>query len=166
MSVYALPFIVAKNHSLGLSILICRDVSDFLMLVGIYNLFLTFVFLNWITANLKFVVGKSSFVLSGVLVFRNNRVEIKNIFVWRLQLSKNIICNVRIVCACCVLIWTVLWLFSFSTRRQLQLIYQIFSHIPLRIYYLLRIGLRQQLILMILGVGMLGEVFLIFAFNY
>ncbi len=141
MSVNALPFVVTENHSLGLYILICGDVSNFLMLLSIYNIFLSFVFLNWIAANLKFVVRKSSFVLGGVLVFRYNGVEIENVFVRRLQLSKNIICNVCIVCACRMLVWTVLWLLGFSARRQLQLVDQIFSHIPLWIYYLLRNGL-------------------------
>ena len=94
MSVNALPFVVAENHSLGLYILICGDVSNFLMLLSIYNIFLSFVF----------VVRKSSFVLGGVLVFRYNGVEIENVFVRRLQLSKNIICNVCIVCACRMLV--------------------------------------------------------------
>ena len=117
MSIDTLSLIITEYHTLSFNILICRNIRNFLILMSINNLFLTFILFNWIATDLKFIMWKASFILCCILIFWNYWIKIKNIFIWSFQFTKYVVCNICIICTCCMLIWTILRLFSFTSWR-------------------------------------------------
>lgn len=152
-----MALVVAEDHRLRLG-LRGRDLGVLLMLVAlsVVDFLLGAELLDAVAVHLEFVVAEASFVLSGVLILRHGRVEVENVLVWRLELTEQI-GDVGVVHAGGLLVRTVLRLLGLAAGGQLQLVDDVLPQLSL-IWSESHRWLGQELVRVVLRVGMLGEV--------
>lgn len=144
MGINALFFVVTEHHALSLVLLVSHSLSVEVVL-------LEPEFFDTVAVDLEFVLAE----LLVSLVAGHNRVEIEHAFVWSLQVAKDVVEVGWLVAA-------VLSLLGFVTRRKLQLVHDILAH---RALGSLLNWLGQELLPVVLGLGMLGEVFGVLVFD-
>ena len=122
MGIATLALVVAEHHGLSLR-LGGGDLCDLLKLVAltVVHLLLGTELLDAATVHLELIMAEASFVLRRILVLRDGRVEVENIFVWCLELSEQI-GDVCVIHAGRLLVRAVLRLLSLAAGRQLELV--------------------------------------------